>query len=286
MSEKRGPWYLFTGLFIGFIVGLMYATLLAPARMIDFPPDLLSEDDKAEYRNLIALAYQANRDIGRAKARLVLLKDDDMIDALTMQAQQVLAAEGPESVSEALAQLAESLSNENVPQEVETKPSEITETPEEISLLSSSTIQPGQSVRTPTPEATFTVTLQATFTPYPTFTPVAALTMAFTLQEEEKICDADLPAGLLQIQIEDEEGNPVPGARINIIWDEGEEYFYTGLYPQIGLGYADYQMSASKTYQLHVGEGGEMVDDLSIPTCKDGGGNYFSGGWKLKFKSL
>jgi len=285
MNEKRGHWYLLTGIFIGFIVGWFYSSLIAPIRMIDVTPDTLSDEGKAEYRTLIALAYQADRDLGRAKERLALLADGDMIGALTMQAQQVLAEEGPGATSSALAKLAEALQKGDAPRE-ETIPNEASPTAAEISLLPSQTLQPGQAVITATPEATITITLQATFTPYPTQTQLAALTMAFSLLDEEKICDTDLPTGLLQIQVEDRDGMPVPGARISIAWEDGEESFYTGLYPQIGLGYADYQMSSEETYILHVGESCEIVEDLSIPTCRDVGGNYFSGGWKLKFKTL
>lgn len=285
MNEKRGHLYLLTGVVIGLFLGLFFSVVLLPTKLVDVSPDGLSKENKAEYRNLIALAYKADGDIGRAKARLSLLKDDDIVDVLSIQAQQLVASEGSIEISSALALLAEALKQESN-QDIQTQQPDVTSTPAESSMLPSITLKPGEVIRTATQEPSSTPTFLVSFTPRPTNTSLVSLTLSYALEGQEKICDVNLPVGLLQVQVDDKEGNPVPGARISIISSDGEENFYTGLYPQIGLGYADYLMSVDMEYRLRVGEGGEIVENLTIPSCKKTEGGYFNGGWKLRFTPI
>jgi len=92
--EARGFWYLLTGLLIGLILGLAYAWLVQPVRYVDTPPASLKVESKDQYRMMIAIAYAADNDLVRASERLKLLQDEDPFQALTGQAQRILAAEG------------------------------------------------------------------------------------------------------------------------------------------------------------------------------------------------
>ena len=111
MNERRAPWYLLTGLVLGLLLGLAAAWLLRPPEPIipKVKPDSLQADYKDRYRAMIALAYQANGDLVRARARLELLKDADPYKAVAGQAQQAQAAGLPEA--RALALLAGVLGN-------------------------------------------------------------------------------------------------------------------------------------------------------------------------------
>jgi hypothetical protein len=91
-----------------------------------------------------------------------------------------------------------------------------------------------------------------------------------------------LPEGLLQVDVIDASGLPVPGVRITIRWAAGEETFATGLNPSISQGYADYVMQSGEQYSLQVGTG-EMVSDLSTQSCPASSGRTFEGGWRLLF---
>ena len=78
-GENRGPWYLLTGLVLGIALGLIYAWVFQPVTVYRYglrPP--LRGDFKDQYRALIAAAYLGNGDLLRARARLELLKDEDM----------------------------------------------------------------------------------------------------------------------------------------------------------------------------------------------------------------
>jgi len=90
---------------------------------------------------------------------------------------------------------------------------------------------------------------------------------------------------MIQVFVFNRADKPVAGVRIEIsIPGGGVEAFYTGLYPEISIGYADYTMAEGMTYNLRVGEAGQLVQNLSIPVCEGEGGKKFPGSIKLTFK--
>ncbi|HIE57173.1 MAG TPA: hypothetical protein EYP88_02930, partial [Anaerolineales bacterium] len=95
MREDRGSWYLFTGLVIGIILGLIYAWIIAPVQYVDTEPVTLRADLKDTYRLTIAQSYAVTGDLARAQARLALLGDEDSAQALAEQAQRAHADGAP-----------------------------------------------------------------------------------------------------------------------------------------------------------------------------------------------
>lgn len=119
-----------------------------------------------------------------------------------------------------------------------------------------------------------TYTPLPTFTPRPTATPIRVLEAPFVLKEQREICDASIPAGVMQVYVTGSDGEPLPGVRILVTWQNGEDSFYTGLAPEIGMGFADFRMTPGIEYSLKVGDASEPVSGLSTDeTC----------GWKLEF---
>jgi hypothetical protein len=108
MTEKRGSWYLLTGLVIGLILGVaggwIYGWFFRP--LLETTPATLKAEYKDKYRILIASAFLADRDVVRAKARLDLLKDPDVYQALAEQAQRSLSQNNSPSEAQALGILA------------------------------------------------------------------------------------------------------------------------------------------------------------------------------------
>lgn len=316
MSENRGPWYLITGLILGIALGVGYAWMARPLRYIDTTPASLHSQFKAKYRTLIASAYIANGDLVRAKARLGLLGDADVYRELAQQAQQTLADGGSTDEARALGLLAVSLGQPPKPAASKTAPGanpsptlpiELTPTatatapPIETKTVtggipSTSTFVPDISLAitntiTPSGSFTFTRALTATvpITPTPTGTrpptPTPSVTPGapFVLKSMDRVCDAKLEKPLIQISAYDAADAPVPGLGIIVDWDGGEEAIYTGLKPEINLGYADFSMTASVTYTVRMAEGGQPASDIAVFDCTDTAGKKYPGSWQVIF---
>ncbi|MDD3948082.1 MAG: hypothetical protein PHT43_01305 [Anaerolineaceae bacterium] len=103
--SKQNHWYLLTGLLLGVAIGLVISLILVPAVNADALPNELSEQAKADYREMIALSYTTNHDLERALSRLELLQDPDPVGILISQAQELLASGGSETTARALAEL-------------------------------------------------------------------------------------------------------------------------------------------------------------------------------------
>jgi len=279
MDDKRGPWYLITGLIIGVIIGVVISLVITPVKYVDTVPSFLNDASKERYRIMIAQAYQADKNILRAKARISLLGDSDPVQVLSNLSKQILSNGGSTSDAKAVKLLAGALSNDlpqPTAQPTQENPQK-TGTPLEQGMLPSATANVDQAVSTPTAEPTDMPTPLASFTPRPSATAMPAEGLVFSLSKQQEICDASLPSGLLQVEVEDKNGNPIAGAQVNILWQNGEDAFLTGLYPDNGLGYADYSMNDGTAYQVQVGEGGSPVKDIKIPACKDSEGKQYAG---------
>lgn len=280
-EQPRGRWYLLTGLILGLILGLVLSLAVFPARYEDSEPSMLRENLRGEYRRLIAEAYRADGNLPRAQQRLALLRDEDPLRALAAQAQRILAEGGGPDDARPLAQLAAAIngapSQPTQPnkQTLSPQPESATDTPVPDLGTPVETIDLGEAVRTPTPEIP-TTTPRPTFTPRPSATPPRVLDAPFTLVNRTEVCDGRLPAAHIAVDVRDSQGQPLAGVKINVAWDGGSDSFYTGLVPEIGLGYADYQMQPELSYSLRAGNAGDLVSDLSIPAC--------GGAWLLEFQ--
>lgn len=277
MNEKRGSLHLVTGGVIGILIGLLLSLVLLPVQYTDTEPYSLKNDDRAVYREVIARAYMVEADTPRALARLALLKDPDPAQGLVEQAQILLASGEKDAEARALALLAAAVSQPSM---------SITALP--IILASPTpTITPTTAAHTTiTPTGILsTRTPMATITPRPTFTPQATQGAPFELLDQSNICDPELKESMIQIYVKDAAGNPVPGVKIEIsLPNGGVETFRTGLYPEISLGYADYAMLQGMTYNLRVGEAGQLVLNLSIPACEDDEGEPYPGSIRLDYQ--
>jgi hypothetical protein len=145
------------------------------------------------------------------------------------------------------------------------------------------------SLPSETPQPTSTAT--RTFTPAPSPSPVILPTRTntptpgapFVLENQERICDQALSDPLLQVQVTDAQSQPVPGVEIVVSWPGGEEHFYTGLKPELGLGYADFTISPDEAYSLRLAAGGQTVTGLSAVDCEASNGERYWGAWLLTF---
>jgi hypothetical protein len=76
----------------------------------------------------------------------------------------------------------------------------------------------------------------------------------------------------------------MPGVKIIVSWDGGEEQFFTGLKPELSNCYADYIMTPEMEYTIQLAIGSDVVTGLIVPTCQMPNGETYTGGMKLTFQ--
>jgi len=307
MNDDRGSWYLLTALVLGVALGLLYAWVIAPVQYVDTAPDTLQEEYKDAYRVGIAAAYAATNDLARARARLALLGDPNSAQTLAAQAQRHLAEGRRYEDAQALALLASALGEAPTPVAItasytetpagRSSPTLIATTPLTLtpSLTFTPTVTPTQVI-SPTANLTSTQTItnttltpQATRTQIPTLTPLPTRTPTptkgppFVLAERTQVCDPNLGEPLIQVFVTNAADEGVSGVEVIIQWEDTEESFYTGLKPEFGPGYADFQMTPGVAYTLHIADGGELIQDLVAPECSITRGERYWGSWMLAF---
>lgn len=290
-EDRRGSWYLLTALVLGAALGLVYSWVVSPVKYVDAPPYALRADYKDEYRALVAAAFLNSGDLARAQARLDQLKDDETAQSLAMQAQRALAEGKPEQEVRALSLLALAL-GKGVTPEVSPLPatgaataipatSGFTSTPLLIepgvspTMTLETTSMPLGMIRTPRPPTTLG--------PSPTATPTPTQGAPFVLQETRLVCNTDQPVPLIQVEIDDAAGQPVPSVELVVTWDGGVDHFFTGLQPELGLGYADFTMQPAVVYSVQLADGGKAVDGLTAAECVSDDESRYWGSWFLTF---
>lgn len=289
-ERRHPPYYLITGFILGLAIGLILTLVILPVQYSNVPPETLNQTDKDRYRLMIAMAYQSNQDLGRATARLGLLRDDDIAGQLIQQSRRSQSR----SDAQILLNLAQAIQNPNLQpvnnQEVETPTITVTppspETPTPTYTIPSTSSPTGEITETlaisQTPEST---QARPTATVTPSVTSVASMNLAFQLIENQTLCNPTYNVPLIQVEVFDSDSEPLPNARIIVTWSNGQNSFYTGYYPDISIGYADFQMEPETTYNVKIGDIGELVTNLTAPTCEDGEGNTFWGSIYLQFEA-
>ena len=280
---KRVPWHILLALLAGLGLGLAYSWLVAPSQFTDASPSILRADFKDQYRAVIAAAYASSHDLDRARARLGLLGDEDPVQALSAQAQQMLASGDSFENVRLIAQLTSDIQQGIVSIPPVNTPTEFIVTPVTTSTAISNETPSGEGTKFPTQniETPFAFT---TSTPRPTLTPIPPPGKPFELVGQDVVCDLNLPEGLLQVVLMDSRRRQVPGIKIIVTWNGGEDSFFTGFKPEVGDGYADFQMVEAVIYSVRVVQGGTTVPDVSIPICTDPNGQSFKGGVLLTFQ--
>ncbi len=282
MAEKRGPWYLLTGLVLGAVAGLLFSWLVQPVRYTNTAPSTLSSEYKEKYRLLIAEAFMTDSDLVRAQARLALLKDSDIYRSVAVQAQKSMAQGNAPQEARALGILAMALNQalSGAPQGV---------APTVGAVLPSPLPASNQPISSTPQSAETAFSLSTPMSVTPTMTTVAQTSMPtategapFALKSRQLVCDEDFGAPLIQIIALDAAGQPVPGLEIVINWEGGENHFFTGLKPELGMGYADYTMTTDVTYTLKLAQGGQSVADLVATKCENTTKDQW-GVWRLEF---
>ncbi len=209
---------------------------------------------------MVASAHRGNADVERARVRLAALGLKDPLQAIIALAQRT-AAQGRASFDVAvLNELALALSGDGL---------------QPAAVLVPTSMPTQGPVATALPEPIVVI---------PTVVTTAATTNEYKLIARDSICDQDLDVPLLQVQVDDPTGRPLPGVRLTVEWAGGMDIFATGLYPEVGHGYADFAMLPGEMYSLQVGSQTPVVRGLASEQCRAGNGVVFDGSVSLRWQ--
>lgn len=288
---RNNTLHIILALLLGFGLGLIYAWMISPVTYVDASPAILRVDFKDQYRSVIAASYASTYNLPRASERLKLLGDIDPVGELSAQAQRMLAAGEPFEDVRPIAQLATDLQQGFASVPITNVPIvEVPDTPTLETPFVEPTIVLTETFVFDEPTLSFEQTLVipeqplTTATPRPTSRPNPAAGEPFTLVGQDTVCDPSLKEGLLQVILMDSRRRQVPGIKIIVTWNQGEDNFFTGLKPELGNGYADFIMQADTTYSVRVVEGGSFVPNITAPSCTDPNGATYMGGLLLTFQ--
>jgi hypothetical protein len=272
-SKYRRPRYPFSfwgvgiGLILGLAGGLIYAWVVNPRVEYNTEPWQLNESDRANYIAAITLQYSYDSDLAKAVNRLLVLKlPGDPIQAVADTACKLASSSyvdnssGQRAVRSMMTfyQLqgrtgcADTLLAANV---------QITPNP--VIEASTPTLPP-PATKTPTPPIPISPTPTLQNIVVPTIQPQAD----FALVDVRTYCSKEL-SGLIEVRVQDYNGDPIPGVTVTVKWDNGESDFVTGLKPERGMDYADFQMDAGKSYTVQVAGRSDPSQALVAGSCND-----------------
>ncbi len=282
-ERRQPPYYLLTGLLLGLIISLATTMFFVPVVYSNVPPETLNSFDKDQYRLTIARAYQANHDSGRALARLGLIRDENVVESLIQQAQRSELKSDAQTLLFLYEDLQKIITKDSLPISEQspqfTTTAQITdEAP--TTVKTEITESTDQAIRTATPVATLP---SATSTPNSNILEQQNNNIPFRLDERKEVCNPSYVEPLIQIEVFNRDVEPLPNTRVIVTWEGGQDLFYTGFYPEISLGYADFSMTPATNYSVKIGDVGELIQNISAPQCKDDAGNAYWGSIYLRF---
>ena len=272
MLGRRLTWIALASV-VGLSLGLTYAWLVDPVEYYDADPADLRTDLREDYLILVAMSYDLTGDLARAQARLTTLGEAGTPRVVASLADRLYWAGSDAEAVRALALLAHALGAQSeaavahLPTNTPTVPPAPT-----VTLTPTFTRTP-----LPTTPPTATPTATATAMPTPEATPTPDVRPPYRVVEQRQVCDDPGRAGIIQVYVQDVEGQGLPSVEVQVSWEGGRNRFFTGLKPEIDPGYADFQMSPGQVYDVVVW--GTQVGDVSTEGCPSG-----SAGWRLVFR--
>lgn len=239
---------------MGIALGLGITWGGMPLDFKNAPPAALRLAIKEEYVRMISLAYEADGDVALAQRRLAALELADPSQIFTDLIEHERRSAHEPTVQDALIHLGHALGYK----------------------LPYTTRRP-----TPLPRHSTVITITVVATP-------VSYAPSFKLVEYAQLsCGDELPDARLKFYVRDAAGRDLPNIAIEIRSQDTIEIVYTGLKPEHGLGYADYQ-AAPGTYAVTIlNSHTETVSNLVVgnpPTNCSADRGVTPRGWKLVFQ--
>lgn len=283
-ASLLSPWFVAIGLIAGLLTGLSFSWALGPPQESNTEPYQLRNDDLNNYMVAIALDYRHSGDLHTALQKLIALRPgQDPLQELADVACE-LAKDGYLTSASGVAALRavtdlyltqgrSGCAEQLLPEADASARLEPAGRP--LADATTPSLLPTKTPPSRPPQPTATLRVVATAVPQRQFVPLPARTF----------CDPALPA-LMEVYAVDYLGRGIPGQRIRVRWGNTEDIFISGLKPERGDGYADFQMQAGVGYIIDMpGASVALGAELSTVTCYAPGGRESLKSWRVTFRT-
>ena len=248
-------WLFALGLIAGIVLG-MAAGLNAPWQRGNAEPWQLRPAERDHYMMAIALEYLRHQDVSTALDKLIALRPADDPFAALAEAACALGSRGylasPAGINAIRSAVALYTS-----QGRQGCAEQLLPPASAAPAAQPSPAAPAQPRATPLP--TKPPLDQAPLArPSPRALPALPEGRSFELLSLRSFCDLQRPA-LIEVFVVDYLGRGIPGQRIRARWGDQEDTFVSGLKPERGDAYADFQMEAGIDYALDMAGGDEAL---------------------------
>lgn len=267
---------LLIGIVTGLGLGLTYAWLIAPVEFRTADPSHVEARYREAWIVMAAEAYPIGGDWDRTRARLNGLSDPNLGQTVSALFDRYSVG-GPNPTARALARLADRLGARTAAMVVYLATPIVTPTPQPSPAIATRTPTPTPVERLPTPTDAFSFP-----TPTPTSTPVPE----FEVVGRDGVCLSGTPQ--IRVIAQDAEGNGMPGVDVWITWDSGADRFVTGLKPEFGIGYGDFDMQPEVRYRVGAGTQSALalVSGLRADACTTQGGGAGRWSWNIVLRQV
>jgi len=291
-SKYRRPrrpfsWFgIFFGLAVGIAGGLAWAWVADPRVEFDTDPWQLNAQDRANYIVGITLGYAYDGDLNRAVSRLLELNPPgqlrgDPIQEVADVACRLASSNYVETSSGLRAgqsmmvfyQLQGRIgcADNLVPMVQGNNPV--------VTIQAATPTQAPPATKTPTPEGQ----QRPSPTPPSVIIPTAVPRSSYIGTINSTYCDTEL-SGLIEVRVLDVNGQPVPGEQIRVRWADGSSQFVTGLKPERGLEYADFEMEADRSYTVEMPGQSDPTQPLVASPCTTDTGEQAITSYRVYFR--
>jgi hypothetical protein len=236
----------FVSLAVGLIGGLVFAWFISPVEYTGVEPAELKAEFRPIYLQLVSESFAFENDWTRARFRLDVLRDPNVAQQIVQVTERAIAEGRSAPMLRALSKLSDRLGKRTAAMIVYLA----TPVPTVARVVTPTPLVPPTPVPTATPSPTFV--LPDTPTPLPTFTPTPLPPPVYLLIGRERICEPG--SSQVRVLLEDEKGKGLAGIEVWITWENGADRLVTGLKPEKGAGYGDFDMQPNIAYAIAVAE--------------------------------
>lgn len=274
-SKYRRPrrplslWGLLFGMVVGIGGALFYAWQIDPRAEFNTEPWQLNKQDRALYIAAIMLRYAYDSDLSQAVEGLVALKaKGDPIQEVADVACE-LATTGYAETSTGLRAIQSMMVFYQLQGRTGCADNLISPINQATSVVNIHVATPTPlppASKTPTPERPIPATATRSV-----FAPTLQPKTSYEIAAIRTDCDLQL-SGLIEVRVQDFNGDGIPGQAVRVRWDDGESTFFTGLKPERGPDYADFQMEAGKAYTVEMPGQSDPSEPLGAAPCTTANG--------------